>query len=124
MRPIVVYLFMIAVCLLASCERSYVAPPEPIPDVSFNEDILPILVANCKSCHEMDKVFPGLILSTEMAYNQLLFDGANAPYVNTNDPEASSLYFRLNLDMPQFGLLSNTKIAMILKWIQDGAKND
>ena len=124
MRPIVFCLFIISVCVFVSCERSYVEPPEPIPPVSFNSDILPILVAHCKSCHEIDKVFPGLILSTDMAYNQLLFDGVNAPYVNTNDPEASKLYFRLNLDMPQFGLLSNTKIAMILKWIEDGAKND
>ncbi len=123
MRPIV-YLLIIVVCVFTFCEKSYVAPPEPIPDVSFNEDILPILVSNCVSCHQSDKVFPGLILSAEMAYDQLLFDGVNAPYVNTNDPEASSLYFRLNLDMPQFGLLSNTKIAMVLKWIQDGAKND
>jgi len=123
MRPIV-YLLIIVVCVVISCEYSYVAPPEPIPDVSFNEDVLPILVSNCVSCHQVGKVFPGLILSAEMAYDQLLFDGVNAPYVNTKDPEASSLYFRLNLDMPQFGLLSNTKIAMVLKWIQDGAKND
>ncbi len=123
MRPIV-YLTIIAVCIFNSCEWSYVEPPEPIPDVSFNDDILPILVSHCESCHQVDKVSPELILSAEMAYNQLLYDGLNAPYVNTDDPEASSLYFRLNLDMPQFGLLSTDKIAMILKWIQDGAKND
>ena len=123
MRPIV-YLTIIAVCVFNSCEWSYVEPPEPIPDVSFNDDILPILVSNCVSCHQIGKVSPELILSAEMAYNQLLYDGVNAPYVNTDDPEASSLYFRLNLDMPQFGLLSTDKIAMILKWIQDGAKND
>jgi len=120
----IVCLFIIAVCVFTSCEKKYVEAPEPIPDVSFNDDILPILVSNCVSCHDFGTVFPGLILSTEMAYDQLLFDGVNAPYVNTNDPEASSLYFRLNLDMPQFGLLSNSKIAMILKWIEDGAKND
>ena len=123
MRPFV-YLFIISVCVFISCEWSYVEPPEPLPDVSFNDDILPILVSHCESCHQIGKVSPELILSAEMAYNQLLYDGVNAPYVNTDDPEASSLYFRLNLDMPQFGLLSSDKIAMILKWIQDGAKND
>ena len=123
MRPFV-YLLIIVVCVFTSCEKSYVAPPEPLPPVSFNEDILPILVSNCVSCHQIGKVSPELILSAEMAYNQLLYDGVNAPYVNTDDPKASSLYFRLNLDMPQFGLLSTDKIAIILKWIQDGAKND
>ena len=123
MKPIV-YLCIIAVCLFTSCESSYVEAPEPIPAVSFNNDILPILVSNCHSCHEIGKVFPGLILSTDKAYNQLLFDGANAPYVNTNDPEASKLYFKLNRDMSPFGLLQSNEIAKILKWIQDGAKND
>ena len=123
MKPFV-YLFIAVVCVFISCEKSYVEPPEPLPDVSFKDDILPILVAHCESCHQTDKVFPGLILSAEMSYNQLLFDGINAPYVNTADPEASSLYFRLNLDMPQFGLLSSSDIAKVLKWIQEGAEND
>jgi len=123
MRPFV-YLFIITVCLFASCESSYVEAPEPIPPVSFNNDILPILVSHCHSCHEIGKVFPGLILSTDKAYDQLLNDGTNAPYVNINDPVTSKLYFKLNRDMPPFGLLPNNEIAMILKWIQDGAKND
>lgn len=116
--------FIIAACLFASCESYHIEVPEHIQPVSFNNDILPILVSNCHSCHETGKVFPGLILSTDKAYDQLLFDGVNAPYVDTIDPEASKLYYRLNKDMPQFGLLPSSKIAMILKWIQDGAKND
>ena|SRR5665811_113426 len=120
-----VYLSIIAVCILfISCEKSYVEPPEALPDVSFNDDVLPILVSHCESCHQIGKVFPGLILSSEKAYNQLLFDGVNAPYVNTNDPEASKIYYRLNKDMPQFGLLPNSQIAIILKWIQEGAENN
>lgn len=119
-----VYLFIIAVCVFTSCEKSYVELPEALPDVSFNDDVLPILVSHCESCHQIGKVFPDLILSSEKAYNQLLFDGVNAPYVNTSDPEASILYFKLKKDMPQFGLLSASKIAIILKWIQDGAENN
>lgn len=115
---------IIAICVLVACEYSYVEPPDTISDVSFKNDLLPILVLHCKSCHEVDKVFPGLILNAEMSYNQLLSDGVNAPYVNTNDPESSILYRRMNKDMPQFGLLSNDKIALFLKWIQDGAENN
>lgn len=118
-----VFLVIIA-CVLVACEKSYVKAPDIVSDVSFNDDILPIMVQHCKSCHEVDKVFPGLILNAEMSYDQLLSDGANAPYVNINDPESSILYRRMNKDMPQFGLLSNDKIALFLKWIQEGALNN
>lgn len=115
---------VIIACVLVACEKSYVKAPDIVSDVSFNDDILPVMVLHCKSCHEVDKVFPGLILNAAMSYDQLLSDGVNAPYVNTNDPESSILYRRMNKDMPQFGLLSNDKIALFLKWIQEGALNN
>lgn len=118
-----IFLVIIA-CVLVACEKSYVKAPDIVSDVSFNDDILPVMVLHCKSCHEVDKVFPGLILNAAMSYDQLLSDGVNAPYVNTNDPESSILYRRMNKDMPQFGLLSNDKIALFLKWIQEGALNN
>lgn len=125
MKPFV-YLFITIVCVftITSCENSYVEPPEDIINVSFKDDILPIFVMHCVSCHQTDKVFPGLILSSELSYKQLLFDGINAPYVNTADPELSSLYIALKNNMPQFGLLPSSKIALVLKWIQAGAKNN
>lgn len=118
-----IFLVIIA-CVLVACEKSYVKAPDIVSDVSFNDDILPVMVLHCKSCHEVDKVFPGLILNAEMSYDQLLSDGVNAPYVNINDPESSLLYRRMNKDMPQFGLLSNDIIALFLKWIQEGALNN
>lgn len=125
MKPFV-YLLIITVCVftITSCEKSYVEISEPIEDISFKDDILPLFVAHCVSCHHTDKIFPGLILSAELSYRQLLFDGVNAPYVNTDNPELSNLYIKMKKDMPQFGLLPSSEIAKVLKWIQDGAKNN
>lgn len=111
----------------APVKKGYVELPlvDPLAaDVSFKDDILPILVPNCESCHQIGKVFPELILSAEKSYNQLLFDGINAPYVDTIAPKESMLYIRIKYDMPQFGLLSQKKIGMILNWIEQGAKNN
>lgn len=116
--------FILAVTILNSCEKAYVQP-EVIPEtVSFSTDIIPIFTTSCAVCHASGSIFPGLILTPDEAYDQLLTDGTNAPYVDPSYPESSSLYVRMNSDMPPSGLVSNNKLEIILKWIEEGAENN
>jgi|FLOH01.1.fsa_nt_gi hypothetical protein len=116
--------FVLLVTILSGCEKAYVQS-EVIPDkVSFSTDIVPIFSTSCTSCHSNGGQFSLLILTSDVAYNQLLSDGWNAPYVNIEDPPSSSLYVKMNSNMPPEGLLSFNKIEMILKWIEEGAENN
>lgn len=116
--------FTLFVFILTSCEKKYVQQKEIPDNISFSIDIIPIFSNNCESCHQSGGFFPGLILSFDIAYDQLLTDGTNAPYINITDPDKSQLYIKMNTNMPPGGLLSSSKIAIVLKWIEEGAGNN
>lgn len=116
--------FILIVTILYGCEKAYVQPGVIPETISFSTDIIPIFTTNCAVCHASGSIFPGLILTPDKAYNQLLTDGVNAPYVDPSDPESSSLYIRMNSDMPPSGLVSANKLELILKWIEEGAENN
>jgi hypothetical protein len=83
--------------------------------VSFNDDITPIFVDyNCTECHSPGGQNPDLTPGRE--YNSLV-----PAYVTAGDPDNSKLYTQLagghrNVDA--------TSIALIKKWITDGAENN
>tara|TARA_Y100000031_G_C8072647_1_gene315801 strand:+ start:214 stop:582 length:369 start_codon:yes stop_codon:yes gene_type:complete len=115
---------ILLVTILYGCEKAYVQPGEVPETVSFSTDIIPIFSTSCANCHASGSIFPGLILTTDVAYDQLLTDGINTPYVVPSDPASSSLYVRMTTDMPPSGLVSVTKQEIILKWIEEGAENN
>lgn len=91
--------------------------------VSFSGDVLPIFNDGCSisGCHSSGAVTPDL--SANNAYNALI----NGGYVNLNSPEQSKLYQWVNgegsVPMP----ISGTDpyiVAIILKWIEEGALNN
>lgn len=91
-----------------------VIPPDTV--VSFADDIAPIfLTYNCAQCHNASGQRPNL--STGSAYSALV-----PTYVNAGDPNSSTLYTKLannghrNVDA--------NSIALIKKWIEDGAENN
>lgn len=99
---------------------------EPIVDtttngvdpISFANDIQPIFDASCASCHNETH---DLDLRQGYAYDQLLTDGANAPYVDTANPDQSAIYIRPSTDMPPSGALQSFETNKISKWIEQGA---
>lgn len=104
--------------------------PEPVediddfPEVSFSEDVIPILTGNClgAGCHGEGAVPP--ILTVERAHDELMtMEGM----VDLDDPQSSVLYARMNdvqRPMPPSGLLPPRERQLILAWIVQGATDE
>lgn len=95
--------------------------------VSFSQDILPIFNSQCSTfgCHTSSMRAGNLNLEASVAYLQLMQPGKG--YIDTLNPTYSVLYNKLittTNPMPLSGKLDNCKINVILKWIQQKAKNN
>ena len=108
-------------------------------DVSFKDDVLPILNYNCAVCHDGKGEGPqasGFVLLT---YDDLLKDTKLGPAVVPGDSSASPLYLMIDhridpmMQMPphhntptdtNLGPLSRHTIDTIATWIEQGAKNN
>lgn len=120
----IAYFALIALLYLSfsSCKKDFLVPEAVnIPDtVSFSNDVLPIFAENCISsgCHNTGAIAPDLTEAN--AYSSLISYG----FTNTSDPESSTLYLRMNgttKPMPPTGKLPQSKVDLVLKWIEQGA---
>lgn len=109
-----------------SCKSDYVLPePVILPDtVSFQLDIIPIFESGCiaSGCHGQGGIPPNLTRAN--AYTSLTDGG----YINLSTPELSELYLWMRGEggrapMPISGTIEANN-AKVLKWIQEGAKNN
>ncbi len=107
-----------------SCENDVgpviIDPPGADP-VSYSAKIQPIFDTNCTGCH--DQYHQHLDLSPCCSYDQLWNSGANASYLDPDNPEQSKLYRHLTGDlllMPLFGALPEHEVNLVLKWIFEG----
>ena len=104
---------------ITSCEYKYIDPIEvQLPDepVIFSTQIEPIFQEKCITCHSSTNP----ILTEGNAYNSIV----NGNYINVEIPESSILYDKVSGGHPGGNSLSATEIALILKWITDGAENN
>jgi len=89
------------------------------PDtVYFNQAILPLITSNCamSGCHDAISHKEGVILTD---YTHI------RAYSSTTNPTGSTLYRSIVTGyMPPKGPLTSTQMASILKWMQQGAKNN
>ena len=89
------------------------------PDtVYFNQTILPLITSNCamSGCHDAITHKEGVILTD---YTHI------RAYSSTTNPTGSTLYRNIVTGyMPPKGPLSSTQMASIIKWMQQGAKNN
>ena len=120
-------IFIAAVLALAgivnACYYDEVIVFQGLPtNVSFKNDVAPILSSNCTitGCHDAVSAHsPSLV--QENAYSALI----NGNYVNTIDPEKSKIYMEISAGgMPPSGPLSTNNQKIILGWIAEGAKNN
>jgi len=109
---------MLAVVLPASGARA-----DDAADKHFTARVLPLLELRCISCHGPDKVKGGLRMDTREA---LLKGGENGPAVVPGKPSDSLLlqavmHSKKDLEMPPKEKLTTNDIAVLEKWITDGA---
>lgn len=110
--------------LVSSCEYDWIEPTKtpdvPTPDtVSYSLNIQPIWNASCNmsGCHSNNGWDP--ILTAEKSYNELMNNG----WVNIAVPTDSEIYKVIKTgSMSQYSNSANN--ALVLKWIQQGAKNN
>ena len=100
-----------------------------IPDtVSFSKNIVPIFQTFCSTnsqCHSGTHPAGKIDLDASVAYAQLMQPGKG--YIDTLNPNYSVLYAQMvssSTPMPPSGNLNFCTIQLVLKWIQQKAKNN
>jgi mono/diheme cytochrome c family protein len=100
------------------------ARAEDAADRHFVERVKPLLESRCVSCHGPDKVKGGLRLDSRAAV--LKAGESGLPAVVPGKPAESLLlhavmHSRKDLEMPPKGKLTTNDIAVLERWIRDGA---
>jgi hypothetical protein len=128
MKKISQFLMMVIISMMAtSCyydELPYEAPAGPLPEtVSYKSDVQPLWDQNCTGCHKTGATKPDLTAVNSYA----ALTTANK-YVVPSNAAGSFLYKCLIGQggplMPPNGAMSAAKIALVEKWINDGALNN
>jgi hypothetical protein len=87
--------------------------------VGYNEDIQPIFLRNCNSCHSAIVQQKGLQVTT---YTTVMKGSLSGPVVAPGDAAASLLWQQLeSKKMPMIGELSQADLKLIKAWIDGGA---
>ena len=93
--------------------------------VSFAKDIVPIFKASCNECHNVKKKKGKLDMST---YADLLKGGKKGKPWADGNPDKSLLVEMIKGDKPEMpedgDPLKPEQVALIARWIKEGAKDD
>jgi hypothetical protein len=120
--------FVLVSCCSCTYKKAELKVECVLPEtVSFNHDIQPIFNAHCNTagCHSGGTPQGGLNLEATVAYAQLVNNGSG--YIDTLNPTYSVLHASMNSTsspMPPTGKLDKCTTDMVLKWIQQKAKNN
>lgn len=128
---------MAGICLLAalacvnSCTKDKGLLPPPVCDtpavVSYSANVNPLFQTYCSTagCHSGSSPAANLNLEAASSYTALMKPGSG--YIDTVNPNFSLLYSQMmstSEPMPPTGRLDDCKTGMILKWIQQKAKQN
>jgi hypothetical protein len=115
----------LAVLLALGAGRGLAAEPDPAAVAFFEKQVRPLLVEHCHGCHsaKANKTRGGLALDSRGA---ILTGGDTGPAVVPGKPEQSLLVSAVHatkaeLQMPPKGKLRPQQIAVLEKWVRDGA---
>lgn len=131
---LLLFISCIIICTLVidACQNSH--SNDTLPEtVSYNFDIRPILSDKCFTCHGPDgnKRKAGLRLDIADSAFRPLKETKGAFAFVPGKPEQSEVYKRISSTDPTYqmpipeshlGLLSEHQIALVKKWIEQGAK--
>ena len=102
--------------------------PQTSPPVSFLKDLAPVLVRNCIACHNPKKSEGKYVMTT---FAQLARGGVAGEGINLEPGDADASYFvelcRIDGEprMPyKLDPLPSESIALIERWVKEGAKYD
>lgn len=127
MKQIKLFLGVIAMFIfLHACKGKNEKCSNPTT-ISFKNDVQPIFNENCitSGCHSGNNPAGNLNLSSQVSFQNLI--DSQSGYLDLNTPKNSLLYTSMtsvNNPMPPNGKLSNCKLDLILKWIEQGANNN
>jgi hypothetical protein len=111
--------------LLGACDNDkFPVEPEVKDNVSFALDIQPILTAECATCHNPSEVEPDFREGYAYESMEELIDEGDIIPGNAEESELVEMLEGNSDDgntMPPAGLMSPLKIALIKKWIDEGA---
>lgn len=122
------FVVIITLTFLFSCTKAKVEDVCTTPvTVSFKQDIQPIFNTNCATsgCHAGTKPAGTLNLEASVAYKNLT--DPKSGYLDTVNPKASLLYTSMTSitnPMPPNGKLGKCTTDLILKWMEQKAKNN
>lgn len=131
MKTLKLFFAIVVVALLfGQCTYDFIVPEEVIiidpddpnaPEIKFSSDILPIFTDKCVACHKTGGQIPDL--SAGNAFSSL----NSTRYINSASPAESKIYAHPNPDNSSEHSqkkYSATEAALVLGWIQQGAKNN
>ena len=92
-------------------------------DDAFEKQVRPLLEQHCIGCHGPEKQKAGLRLDTKAGWRE---GGENGPAIAPGVPDKSLLIRAIRgadglKQMPPKGKLADREIAVLTKWVQDGA---
>lgn len=122
--------FLLMTVMLSAAGLSWAADGAPLPDVvEFNRDIRPLLAENCFFCHGPDKNKRKADLRLDTAEGLVGKEGMKGTAV-PGKPDESELFRRITSNDPEMKMpphdsgksLTARDIALLKKWIEQGAK--
>ena len=128
MRKVLLCFFLLAVWTGSCTYEQADSPACGLPDtVSFSRDIQPIFAAHCTdiSCHTGNMPAANFNLEPDRAYQELSDPGSG--YLDTLQPHISLFYAQMisvSTPMPPSGNLDDCTTDLVLKWIEQKAKNN
>ena len=127
-RIILVFMFLLSVVVVSSCQydtlvKPVIPPPNPNNTISFAKTIEPIFNnnSNCTTCHTTGGQAPDL--TTGHAFNSITGMGL----VNISDPASSTIYWFPNPDNSSnhtWKKYTDVQAQFVLQWIKQGALNN
>jgi hypothetical protein len=126
--PILAAVIALILLLFAPAPTHAQPPIDPKKPVSFMDHVAPVLKENCFACHDTKKRKGKLDLTT---WAGIMKGGDRGPAVTPNEPGESPMWILASgKDDPTMppkevgGLLPKHRIAVIERWIKEGAKFD
>lgn len=128
MKKLFQFLMMVSIALMVTSCYNDQLPAVPTPaNVSYQKDVQNLFTKNCVGCHKTGGQYPDLSIGKSYAsLTTLNVDGEY--FVTSGDAAGSILYQAMTGNgapqMPPNGALSASKLALVEKWINDGALNN